>query len=50
MAGAATVVRSLWAVGDASTVELMESFYENLLVERMPRHRALRAVQLEERE
>jgi CHAT domain-containing protein/tetratricopeptide (TPR) repeat protein len=47
MAGADTVVSSLWAVEDESTSELMQGFYRNLLVEGMGRHEALRAAQLD---
>ena len=47
MAGAGTVVSSLWSVGDESAALLMEQFYENLLVKGMGRHEALRAAQLE---
>jgi CHAT domain-containing protein/tetratricopeptide (TPR) repeat protein len=47
MAGADTVVSSLWSVGDRSTAELMTRFYRNLWERGMPRHEALRTAQLE---
>lgn len=47
MAGASTVVSSLWSVGDESAALLMEEFYGNLLEKGMGRHEALRAAQLE---
>ena len=45
-AGAQTVISSLWSVNDDSTSELMQRFYRNLFLKRMPRHAALRAAQL----
>ncbi len=45
-AGAKTVVSSLWSVQDESTAELMRDFYENLWLNGMGRHQALRAAQL----
>lgn len=45
IAGARTVVMSLWKVGDLSTAILMDRFYRNLLAERMPRAEALREAQ-----
>ncbi len=47
MAGADTVISSLWSVKDESTSELMQSFYANLFFKGMGRHEALRAAQLE---
>ncbi len=46
MAGAQTVVSSLWSVKDESTAELMRDFYKNLWLVGMGRHEALRAAQL----
>lgn len=47
LAGAKTVVSSLWSVQDDSTARLMQSFYENLWLGKMGRADALRAAQLE---
>ena len=47
MAGADTVISSLWSVKDESTSVLMQSFYANLFFKGMGRHEALRAAQLE---
>jgi CHAT domain-containing protein/tetratricopeptide (TPR) repeat protein len=46
MAGADTVISSLWSVKDESTSELMQSFYANLFLKGMGRHEALRTAQL----
>ncbi len=46
MAGADTVISSLWSVKDESTSELMQGFYANLFFKGMGRHEALRAAQL----
>ncbi len=46
MAGADTVVSSLWQVKDESTSRLMQRFYENLWREGMGTHDALRSAQL----
>jgi CHAT domain-containing protein len=45
LAGAKTLVMSLWAVPDLSTAILMERFYENLLTRRLGRAEALRQAQ-----
>jgi CHAT domain-containing protein len=47
LAGARTVVSSLWSVDDRSTAELMRRFYENLWRRGQPRGGALRNAQLE---
>lgn len=47
MAGARTVISSLWSVDDASTSELMQAFYANLFFRGMGGAEALRAAQLE---
>ena len=47
LAGARTVVSSLWSVKDTSTAELMRSFYENMLLHHQSRAEALRNAQLE---
>ena len=46
MAGARTVISSLWEVSDASTSDLMTLFYENLWLRDMPKFEALRQAQL----
>ncbi len=47
LAGAKTVVSSLWSVKDRSTSELMQSFYSNLWLKKQGRAEALRNAQLE---
>jgi CHAT domain-containing protein len=47
VAGAATVVSSLWSVKDESTTTLMQGFYENLWLRGAERLEALRQAQLD---
>jgi CHAT domain-containing protein len=47
IAGAQTVISSLWSVQDDSTGELMQKFYRNLILRGMGRHESLRTAQLE---
>ena len=47
MAGAKTVISSLWSIGDESTAELMKAYYSNLWSHGMERYDALRKAQLE---
>jgi CHAT domain-containing protein len=46
VAGARTVIASLWSVDDAATRDLMERFYDNLWSQDMGKLRALREAQL----
>jgi CHAT domain-containing protein len=45
MAGAKTLVMSLWSIPDLATAILMERFYENLLNRELPRDESLRDAQ-----
>lgn len=47
IAGAETVISSLWQVKDESASELMQRFYQNMWLRGMGTHSALRAAQLE---
>ena len=46
VAGAKTVVATLWSVDDDATCKLMERFYENLWQKKMGKLAALREAQL----
>jgi CHAT domain-containing protein/Tfp pilus assembly protein PilF len=46
VAGARTVIASLWSVDDKGTMELMQRFYENLWQRKMSKLEALRQAQL----
>jgi len=46
IAGADSVISSMWKVADESTAELMKSFYENMWVKKQGRSEALRNAQL----
>jgi tetratricopeptide (TPR) repeat protein/CHAT domain-containing protein len=46
VAGAGSVVASLWSVDDAATQVLMTRFYDNLWTRKMPKAEALREAQL----
>ena len=47
IAGAQSQLMSLWQVDDAGTSELMQLYYENLMVNKQGRSEALRNAQLE---
>ncbi len=47
IAGASTVISSLWSVKDEATSDLMTMFYENLWLNKMGKLEALRTAQLE---
>jgi CHAT domain-containing protein len=47
VAGARSVIASLWRVDDASTLELMEAFYRHLWADGLPQLEALRRAQLD---
>jgi CHAT domain-containing protein len=46
VAGARSLISSLWQVGDAPTAALMEEFYANLWERRLPRIEALQQAQI----
>lgn len=50
VAGAETVLMTLWSIPDRETQELMALFYENWLLRGKDKHEALREAQLEMRE
>lgn len=47
MAGAKTVVASLWSIDDAATADLMRAFYKRLWIDKQSKTDALRGAQLD---
>jgi CHAT domain-containing protein len=46
VAGARTLISTLWRIRDADTAVLMDEFYKNLWMRRLPKVEALRQAQL----